>query len=1024
MNDILFYPIYYHTYKEGRYNTIAVVAYDEKNEKILVRIRYPYSFYISGIDHNKAYKHIGSLVGVSISESHIVARSTRDPLNPVSAIRVDCDNQEVKIECMRLLENNNIRLHETNNCLTPMLKMMEERKIQYYSWMCIDVEDTDDSIGIGRREYMGDVHTLCVYSIPRPPPNLSILSFDLECNSVDWDVMCDASSHMDNDIKQAAFTYVHGDTYREYLVCNGPNISDIWKRFVDEDVRVIIANDELHLIQLIWAFMQKLDPDIIVGHNIAGFDIPYIITRYNILCMRSGIRASIPNISRFKDITIKPFSLEWNNNQVSMSGKLLYVPGRIWIDTLILAARTFLGQMENNKLDTLAKVHLGMCKNDVSHKDMFAWFSLYNRWSRDERSEDLSSAIKRQYEIGYRKYNKVLPPTPTTISIDDINGLVVMINVMNQRGKRRSVYTKKDGMNIDKEKVYNDLRIECEHLISKWNMPYIEEDREEERIKALWWVVGRYCVHDTRIPCRIIALKNIVPVLLEQSNIFCVSINDILCRGQIHGVTSAQYSEARSLGFLVDFVERGDPSNTGKVGGGYVAKNSPGLKILDNDSVIITFDFKSLYPTIIIANNICYTTWVPYDKRDKEVTRNMCHIIYLDDIVDKKTNETLPPREHWFLKREILPGIVPSMLMKQYDSRDSIRNKQKLYPEMYVIYDAQQKAVKVGMNSAYGAFGTKHSYICNKACADATTGIGRRCIRLVNKILADMGMEVVYNDTDSAMVLIKGIKARFNSDPKKIMEYAKSLSKDLSKNFPSPMQLEPENLFLSFFLRGPKMYTAIKWDEKSLDLSSYGMTYIETNNLLYVKGLASARKDKYTLYKIIYNKILELILLKYDPTIVGRMLCKYIDTVWELKDSTDLSKIDQYLSYNMGVSAKAVSGGTATMAKWISRYESHYRRKPVKGERFKLIVCESSDTYKHTKSFDKLYTSDWMSKLGKKIDIYHYLLCFEAKGGIINLINLAYGDCVPRGAITHYYIPLLLSYNTTLVSEDQIQYRD
>lgn len=1007
---MLFYPIYYNTVVYKGYNTIVIVCYDEHNNRMVIRMRYPYSFYISDIGVREANEISSKIDGnICVCEKIEKGRSTKDPMKMIDAIRIDCDNKDTRDKVIRIFQNHGAMIHETNNVLTPLLKMLQEKDVFYYSWMEVEVEETSDNISLVEREYIGDVSTLKLYDKVLPPPHISIFSFDLECNSVDWDVMCDASTSMENDIKVACITYVHGNTYKEYCICYGPDIKDIWKRFNDEDVRVVIAKSELHLIQLLFACIEKFDPDIIIGHNIAGFDIPYIITRYRLLCMRNRISVDIPNISRFKDVVIAPYSVEWNNSQVSMSGKLLHVPGRIWIDTLILAARKFLGDMENNKLDTLAKVHLGMSKNDVSHKDMFAWFDIWNRIHSGENSEKLDYIIEREYEIGLRKYNKELPPMPDTISIDHINTLVNMINVMNQRGDRMRVYTKKDGLTMDKTKVYNDLRDICQSYINKWNIPRVDD--KMDKIKTLWWIVARYCVHDTRIPYRIIALQNMISVLMEQSNIFCVSINDILCRGQMFAVTSSQYRKARSLSYLVDLVERGDPSDIDKVGGGYVGKGKPGLKILDDDSIIIVLDFKSLYPTIIISNNICYTTWVPYEKRGKEVTSDMCNIIYVDDLYDEDTGKKLPDREHWFLKKEILPGIVPSMLAEQYRSRDSIKGKMKnADASMKVVYNAQQLAVKAGMNSAYGAFGTIHSYICNKACADATTAMGRKSILKVNSQLECMGYIVVYNDTDSAMVLISEIKKRFDNDVAKIKKFSEGLATELSKFFPDPMQLECENYFLAFFLRGPKMYTAIKWDTISTDLKSYGMAYIEANQLLYIKGLASVRKDKYMLYKIIYNKILELILMKYDISIVGSVLEKYIVSIWNIRDSyKDPLKLESHMSYNIGISPKAVNG-SGTTGQWISRYEKFYKRKPMRGERFKVLICDGINKDKHTKSADKMHTLDWMTRSNHKLDIDHYLLCFESKGGIFDLINIAYDNPIPRNAMRDYYLPKLRKY--------------
>lgn len=1022
---MLLYPTTYESYLDGRYYTILIICYDIDHKRIAMKIRYPYSLYVSGVTKSEVESTLSRISGIHIHDDIVRQRSTRDPMNIIEARRIDCDNEQIRGDVMRALQNKEIAFHEVNNMLTALLKMMEERKVKYYCWMEIEAKlDSNKICKYDYPEYVGDVDTLKESSEIRPPPPMSMFSFDLECNSVDWDVMCDAARDMGNEIKVCCITYVHGDIYREYCICNGPDVAKFWKENLEEGVKVTTTKDELTLISYIFAFIMKIDPDIIVGHNIAGFDIPYIIARYRLLSMtqKKGGGVAIPNISRIKDAVIKPYTIEWNNSAVSMSGKLLNVPGRIWVDTLILSSRGFLGNMENNKLDTLAKVWLGMAKNDVGHKDMFAWFALWDRTMKDGPSEELDEAIDNQYEIGMSKYNKVLPPIPTRITVDHINDLIAMINVMNQRGNRTDMISKKEGSNHNLSVIYDYTRWVCQLFIDKWNVGRVET--REEKIEVLWWIVCRYCVHDTRIPYRVLALQDIITVLMEQSNIFCVPINDILCRGQMHAVQSSQYKYAKAMGFLVDLVDKGDPAGITQVGGGYVGKGKAGLKIKDHNSVVIVLDFASLYPTIIIAMNICYTTWVPYDKRGTTVTADMCNIIYVDDLIDKDTGEKIPRREHWFLKKEILPGIVPSMLDEQRLSRKLIKKKiPGASADMKGTYSAQEKAIKVGMNSAYGAFGTEHSYICNKGCADATTGYGRSSIHICNVKIEEKGIEVVYNDTDSCMCLITGIREKFLSPEeigspeessllvKRIDDFGFKLAEEISTYFPNPMSLECENVFLSFFLKGPKMYTAIRSDKKSINLSDYGMSYIQANNLLYVKGLASARRDKYSFYKIIYNKILELILTKHDPSDIMVILEKYIMIIWKVGISyKDPKKLEELFSYNIGISYKSLAGSMSSMGKWIPRYENANKRKPLKGERFKLLVCDGDNKNKHTKSADKLYTLPWMEREGKKLDIIHYLMCFESKGGVIELLNIAYGDEIPLKCMSQYYIPQLVTY--------------
>lgn len=67
--------------------------------------------------------------------------------------------------------------------------------------------------------------------------------------------------------------------------------------------------------------------------------------------------------------------------------------------------------------------------------------------------------------------------------------------------------------------------------------------------------------------------------------------------------------------------------------------------------------------------------------------------------------------------------------------------------------------------------------------------------------------------------------------------------------FPKPMSMEMENIFVAMLCKASKLYAGIKCNGTDLDISHYTWEYITMMNLLYIKGLAPVRSDKYK-----YNK--------------------------------------------------------------------------------------------------------------------------------------------------------------------------
>jgi len=132
------------------------------------------------------------------------------------------------------------------------------------------------------------------------------------------------------------------------------------------------------------------------------------------------------------------------------------------------------------------------------------------------------------------------------------------------------------------------------------------------------------------------------------------------------------------------------------------------------------------------------------------------------------------------------------------------------------------------MNATYGGYGTSTNRLANYPGAEVITWIGRNSIQEVNSAVEEKGIGITkYNDTDSAMVHVSGVTAKFGRDTAKIKKYGEDAARELSNMFIFPMSLECENFFVGFFLKGPKMYTAIKWMVKlSIFLPIPGHTYL------------------------------------------------------------------------------------------------------------------------------------------------------------------------------------------------------
>ena len=132
--------------------------------------------------------------------------------------------------------------------------------------------------------------------------------------------------------------------------------------------------------------------------------------------------------------------------------------------------------------------------------------------------------------------------------------------------------------------------------------------------------VMEYCIQDSELVIELMEKMNIWVGLVEMSNIVGTTIVELFTRGQQVRCLSQLYDLAARLGFILD--KRDTPGF--KFAGGFVYEPIPGL--YEN---IICLDFASLYPSIMMAYNICYTTLVP-PELDDLVPDEDCHIIEFD----------------------------------------------------------------------------------------------------------------------------------------------------------------------------------------------------------------------------------------------------------------------------------------------------------------------------------------------------------------------------------------------------------
>jgi len=234
--------------------------------------------------------------------------------------------------------------------------------------------------------------------------------------------------------------------------------------------------------------------------------------------------------------------------------------------------------------------------------------------------------------------------------------------------------------------------------------------------------------------------------------------------------------------------ERAERYSKGAFKGAYVQEPIKGL----HENFII-FDFRSLYPSIIITHNIDPST----------IDCDCC-----------KASEafTVPELGYHFCQKR--RGLIPEALEDLFNNRVKLKEElKKLKPDSkeYKRLDAEQNAMKLFLNSAYGYMGYMGARWYSRRCAESTTAIARNYIHDVIKQAEEYGFTVIYGDTDSLFV---------KADGKDVQKMAEDFLKKINSTLPGMMELEYEGFYQRGVFVTKKRYAII---DKSGKITTKGL---------------------------------------------------------------------------------------------------------------------------------------------------------------------------------------------------------
>ncbi|PVH17379.1 uncharacterized protein CXQ87_000264 [Candidozyma duobushaemuli] len=341
----------------------------------------------------------------------------------------------------------------------------------------------------------------------------------------------------------------------------------------------------------------------------------------------------------------------------------------------------------------------------------------------------------------------------------------------------------------------------------------------------------KYYVHRLGLTLKIMNVQEMILRNVEQSRLIGIDFNSNFYRGSQFKVESILLRIAKEENMLLN-----SPSKE-QVHDMRALDSIPLIMEPDSNfykSPLVVLDFQSLYPSIMIAYNYCYSTLLgPIEgfQQGKNVVGYLPHLNIPHGIVDillKNGGINVSPNGMMFVSAKFRKSILSRMLQEMLNMRINVRAVAGAFREdveLAKLYNSKQIALKLIANVTYGYTSASFSgRMPNSDIADAIVSTGREILTKSIAMIEDSGCDakVVYGDTDSLFVYFPG------RSKEKAFELGKQLARDVTDFFPDPIKLKFEKVYHPCVLLAKKRYVGSCFEFEDQTLPKFEAKGIET----------------------------------------------------------------------------------------------------------------------------------------------------------------------------------------------------
>ena len=678
------------------------------------------------------------------------------------------------------------KLYESN--FEPFLRFSHIKNIQMANWVKVNnfkinntISTSDICIEINHQKSNNEFTAIDVPSIA----NYLQASWDIEVYSFDGEFpeakKKNSKGEYPNVIYQMAttFKYFNNKNIHVKYLLTLKKCSEI----VSTDTEPVIVEyfpTEKELLKRWIDIMKKMDPDIIYTYNGDSFDWMYLTQRCDLLGIKDYLFRNLSRLNTFDAEIKKEFfsSSAYGDNEYNR----VYIPGRLNYDLMIHYKRG-MKKYSSYKLDSIAYEILNETKHDVSVKEIFQYYK--------DGCPDKIRKIGEYCLQDTHLLQKLVDKQMILITIIQLaNVTYVPIGYLVTRGqtikvssqilrKARQMDFLVPNTNFNEDTYPVQIKLRSGQNTSMFRIG----DFLTLGIKAT--KSGNSFTGNDKLNCKI-------SEIIDESNMILLTNIEL---SQLYYNIKLIY---KGINIYVDKVwsvnELIDDTFTG------ACVLEPLIGFTNNDIVVL--DFASLYPTIIISRNLCYSTFVMDPQFSNCEDTDYENIKWTDSVeyklnhkcvalmkTGKKKNETCDKQAYFDVdgkyfcrvhdpfkksrdsnekyQKKIVDydftivqptqnsdgtvkhkGVLPTLLEELYAERKKVKKRMAIALEkgdklLANILESTQLSIKISLNSCYGFLGRKQGNLVLKELGSIVTAVGRTLIETSRDYAENEFMEYI-----------------------------------------------------------------------------------------------------------------------------------------------------------------------------------------------------------------------------------------------------------------------------------------